>query len=186
MMIVYLSRLNSVASGKDLHGGNPSISNFPLLSPFFSCFSEIKPCLTKTSVATTLWAVDTNWLVSLIYQMRPACAPAGPTSNVSSCGTKLDHLQCILAFNGRSGLILVAMLNEYTTSLNGGWVCNGNFGLREEPRYLHLDLLFALDHPLPGGHLADVHQGAIRQQGTQLSDKIQRVIGLLILMLKVL
>ena len=68
-------------------------------------------------------------------------APASPTSNVSSCGTKLDHLQCNL---------------QLATA---------------DQRYFHLNLLLALDHPLPGRHLADVHQGAVGQQGTQLADK---------------
>ena len=96
--------------------------------------------------------------------MRQASAPASPTSNISSCRAKLDHLDFMFWF---SIVTMTVLVLHGTTRM--GFQRQFVWGKKRD---FHLNLLPALDHPLPRCHLADVHQRAVGQQGAQLSYKV--------------
>ena len=134
--------------GGNLHGGDASSSHLPLSGSFLGGFSERDIRFGGTNVY-----VGTNfcrwwWIPKLghLHAQPPMSAVAAPSL------ITWDPLQF--------------------ATIGGG--LQWQMGLLEEKRCFHLNLLLALDHPLPSGHLADVHQGAVRQQWSELSVKIQQ------------
>ena len=132
-----------------------------------TCMAATPARATSHSAAPSLAASlrETSGLVEPMYMLAP-------TSAGGDMNTKLGHLHAQPPMSAVAAPSLITWDPLQFATIGGG--LQWQMGLLEEKRCFHLNLLLTLDHPLPSGHLADVHQGAVRQQWSELSVKIQQ------------